>query len=119
MGGVFMSDKYFVNSDKSERHVIDENYVSLLPIGLIEISEEEYKTLIAPDVQNQLWLEYKAKAQALLDKTDLVCLRCYKAGVPFPSDWQKYTADLRIIVSANSGDPTSTLPLTPTYPVGT
>jgi hypothetical protein len=67
----------------------------------------------------QLWADYQAKAQALLDKTDIVCLRCYKAGVAYPADWQKYTADLRAIVSAKSGDPTAALPPSPAYPAGT
>lgn len=57
-------------------------------------------------------------AQTALDATDLVCLRCYKAGVTFPAAWQTYTTALRAIV--NGTDTTSTsLPAQPAYPAGT
>lgn len=67
----------------------------------------------------QLWLEYQEKAQALLDATDVVCLRCYKAGVPFPAEWLAHTNKLRTIVRASSGDPLAELPVRPEYPAGT
>jgi len=57
-------------------------------------------------------------AQAALLETDMVALRCFKAGVPFPVGWQNHTAALRNIV--NGTDTTSTaLPVKPTYPAGT
>lgn len=60
----------------------------------------------------------KQAAQAELDATDLVCLRCYKAGVSYPAAWQAYTMALRAIVSGT--DTTSTaLPTRPAYPAGT
>lgn len=60
----------------------------------------------------------KSDALKALDTTDIVCLRCYKAAVAFPSAWQTYTAALRSIV--NGTDTTSiALPTRPTYPSGT
>lgn len=59
-----------------------------------------------------------SSASALLNMTDMVCLRCYKAGVTFPAAWQTYTTALRAIV--NGTDTTSsTLPTQPVYPAGT
>ena len=31
----------------------------------------------------------------LFATTDAVAMRCFKAGVPYPKDWQKYTQALR------------------------
>lgn len=60
----------------------------------------------------------KKSARDALDASDMVCLRCYKAGVAFPSAWQTYTTALRAIV--NGTDTTSTtLPTQPSYPAGT
>lgn len=56
-----------------------------------------------------------SQAQSALDKSDLVATRCFKAGVPFPSEWQAYVASLRAIVSSGAG----ALPTQPDYPVGT
>lgn len=55
------------------------------------------------------------QAQAMLDKSDMVALRCLKAGVAFPSDWQDFVTACRDIVNGGS-DP---VPSTPTYPDGT
>ncbi|MFH1157595.1 MAG: hypothetical protein V1721_01730 [Pseudomonadota bacterium] len=54
------------------------------------------------------------KNQALdaLTVTDLVALRCVKAGMPFPSDWWDYVTDLRAIVNGDDGP----LPKQPAYP---
>lgn len=66
----------------------------------------------------QLHAALVASAKSTLDVTDMVCLRCYKAGVAFPSAWQTYTTALRNIV--NGTDTTSTaLPTQPAYPTGT
>lgn len=68
----------------------------------------------------QLWAEYQAKAQALLDKSDIVVLRCYEASVTVPAEWVTYRKDLRVIIAAESGDPTAALPTRPEkYPAGT
>lgn len=56
--------------------------------------------------------DYKAEAQAALDKSDLVALRCFKNGVPFPAEWATYCAALRAIVVSGVGP----LPVQPAYP---
>lgn len=56
------------------------------------------------------------QAQAALDRTDMVAIRCIKAGVNFPETWQNYTAQLRAFVNG-VGD---SLPIQPDeYPEGT
>ncbi len=57
----------------------------------------------------------KAQAQAALDASDMTAVRCVKAGVAFPSEWQTYVTALRAIVSSGTG----TLPTQPAYPAGT
>lgn len=60
----------------------------------------------------------KIQAMAALPETDMVAFRCFKAGIPFPADWQTYTSGLRNL--ANGTDTTSTtLPSKPAYPAGT
>lgn len=59
-----------------------------------------------------------SNAQNALTKSDTTYIRCGKAGVPFPVEWQTYVAALRAIVSGT--DTTSTvLPTQPAYPAGT
>lgn len=65
------------------------------------------------------WSAYQASAQAALDKTDTVALRCWKAGKAFPADWMSYTEALRAIIKAEAGDPSQPLPRQPEYPAGT
>lgn len=56
-----------------------------------------------------------SQAQAALDKTDSVAIRCLKAGVAFPSEWQTYVTSLRAIVNSGTG----AMPTQPDYPAGT
>jgi hypothetical protein len=67
----------------------------------------------------ELWAAHQAQAQAALDASDMVALRCFKAGVAFPSEWLSYVSALRAVVRATSGDPTQALPTRPAYPSGT
>ena len=55
-----------------------------------------------------------AEAKAALDKSDLVALRCFKNGVPFPAEWVSYCAALRAIVVSGVGP----MPVQPAYPEG-
>lgn len=59
----------------------------------------------------------KVKASAALDKSDLTAIRCLKAGVAFPVEWQTYVADLRAIVAGRSQE--TALPAAPAFPAGT
>jgi hypothetical protein len=54
-------------------------------------------------------------AKVALYTSDMVSIRCYKAGIAFPVEWQNYTATLRSIVSTETG----TMPAQPAYPEGT
>jgi len=65
------------------------------------------------------WSEYQTKAQSLLNDTDIVAIRCLKAGISYPAEWMDYTNNLRDIVRATSGDSTVDLPQRPIYPSGT
>ena len=54
--------------------------------------------------------------QAELDRTDLVAIRCLKAGAAFPLEWQTYTTDLRALLSSTTA---GVLPTKPPYPANT
>jgi hypothetical protein len=60
-------------------------------------------------------VDYKGQALAALDVSDTTALRCFKAGVPFPAEWQNYTTSLRAIVKSGTGP----LPARPAFPTGT
>jgi hypothetical protein len=62
-------------------------------------------------------MKFKLSAQILLDATDLVAFRCFKAGVAYPAEWQSYTLALRNIV--NGTNKSTSLPSKPAYPAGT
>lgn len=116
---------HYLDNDNNLHYLSDSDLVNAKSLGLalpdkswIEATDDQVASMQDKNA-SQLWAEYQSKAQALLDKTDIVCLRCYKAGVVYPLEWQTYTSDLRAIVSAKSGDPTAVLPQTPDYPAGT
>jgi hypothetical protein len=67
----------------------------------------------------ELWTTYQAEAKAAFAESDLVATRCFKAGVPYPTEWQAYDNSLRGIVRATAGDPTEPFPARPEYPAGT
>lgn len=84
-----------------------------MPTTLVPMTAAEIAAFTAPPA-----VPLKTQAANALPETDMVCLRCYKAGVPFPASWQTYTTGLRNI--ANGTDTTSTaLPTKPAYPAGT
>lgn len=62
----------------------------------------------------------KSLAQAALDDSDRVAIRCAKAGVLYPVSWLAYDDLLRAIMRAtvDGGFPTE-LPPRPDYPLGT
>lgn len=57
----------------------------------------------------------KARAQKALDASDMTAMRCFKAGVVFPTAWKNYVSALRSIVSGGAGP----LPARPDFPAGT
>lgn len=59
--------------------------------------------------------ELKGQAFSALVKSDLVAIRCVKAGTPFPVDWWEYVTELRAIMNGAAGP----LPGQPEYPEGT
>jgi hypothetical protein len=58
--------------------------------------------------------DYRVLAMTALQESDLVAIRCFKAGISFPPEWQAYVLALRSVL--NTG---STLPVRPSYPAGT
>ena len=67
----------------------------------------------------ELWANHQAAAQAALDSSDRVAVRCMKAGVLYPAEWLAHDNALRAIVRAATGDPSIPLPTRPAYPAGT
>lgn len=58
--------------------------------------------------------DYKALAQAALDRSDVTVVRCVSAGLAVPAEWQAYRVALRAIVNSGVGP----LPARPDYPAG-
>lgn len=67
----------------------------------------------------ELWANHQDAAQAALDSSDRVAVRCMKAGVLYPAEWLAHDNALRAIVRAATGDPSIPLPTRPVYPAGT
>ena len=115
-----MTDKYFVNLDKTERHSIDENFVHLLPSALVEITKAEYDELVTEankKTDDQKLAEFKANVQAALDASDLVALRAFKAGVAFNGEWAKCVEKLREQMAITEwSDDLIVTPFPTTYP---
>lgn len=59
-------------------------------------------------------LELKQKAMVALNESDMVALRCFKAGVEFGEDWKEYVYNLRAVYNGFSGY----MPEKPEYPKG-
>ena len=88
--------------------------------GATKISADQFaqKTMMQVVTPAMAQTQLRAAAQAKLNASDLVALRCFKASVTFPAPWQAYVQALRAI--ANGTDTTSTtLPAAPAYIPGT
>jgi hypothetical protein len=85
---------------------IESNYVQVWNVR--SKTEEELQ-----DDTLRLEEALKSQAQQALTTSDMVALRCIKANVAFPADWQAYVADLRLVIQGAS----SVLPVQPDYPV--
>lgn len=64
------------------------------------------------------WATLQSNAKAALDKSDITVLRCTENNIPVPAAWATYRAELRAIISSQSGDATQALPVRPAYPEG-
>jgi hypothetical protein len=80
----------------------------------IEFTDEQqaevYSSRVAAMAQSS-----KRTAQTLLDETDMVAIRCSKAGVEFPTEWRSYVTELRNIIRTGTGN----IPTKPSYPANT
>lgn len=84
----------------------------------VPMTADEEAAFLAEQATNQAAqaiLDLKSQAQKALDKSDLTALRCIKAGVTFPAEWQAYVKALRGVVDTGNGP----LPSQPAYPAGT
>ena len=105
-------------------------YGTLPPAGeLIELTPAEWQSRLANPT---LWgvdggklvavpmivppVPLAIQAQAALEASDLTAIRCLKAGVAFPAEWQAYCTTLRAIVGGGAAE---ALPPRPDYPAGT
>lgn len=69
------------------------------------------ETIPLPDPEPEPLAE---QARRALQESDLVAIRCLKAGVAYPTDWLAYDDALRAIVNGGEGP----LPERPAYPEG-
>ncbi|MBI3441726.1 MAG: hypothetical protein HY052_08025 [Proteobacteria bacterium] len=84
----------------------------------LEMTAEE-ETILWADQEamqaEQTQQQIKADAHAALKASDLVAVRCLKAGVSFPAEWQAYVVQLRAVAVGAAGP----LPDQPAFPAGT
>lgn len=87
------------------------DYVDGVDIGDLYKNGEFSKDLIAIEAERRKILTIEAKA--LLEKSDMVALRCWKAGIQFPQSWIDYVSALRLVINGEGE-----IPETPNYPEG-
>lgn len=126
----YPEDTDTVKYDKPDdlTHVTDDQYAEIMAAlkegSRVAIEDEQLvitpiDTKIVEDRNKTFALRgYQQNIQALLDKTDLVCLRCYKSSVPFPADWADWCKYLRAELTNKSADPSKPIPSSPPYPKG-
>lgn len=107
---------YFKDPNGKLHFLDNEDFAHLLPEGCTPISDDDAATLQVSLAATALQLR-QVEARAALDKTDMVAMRCMKAGVPYPAAWMTYTTALRAIISATGDAPA--LPSQPAFPKGT
>lgn len=76
------------------------------------ISADETGAPVAVDAPPPTADDLKVQARIALEQSDLVGLRCFKAGVKFPKEWRDYEVGLRAVVRGERAD----LPEVPTKP---
>lgn len=87
-----------------------------LPTGYVEITDTEVKAILNPPLTPKQISENRIiTAKEELKVSDMVAIRCIKANVSFPEDWQTYVTALRDITNGIG----TTIPTRPNYPIGT
>lgn len=72
---------------------------------------------VPPPTTEELWAAARTRRAPLLQATDIIAIRCFKAGVEWPEDWKAYTQKLRDITK--QPDPASLdWPTAPPIPDG-
>lgn len=104
-----------------------------VPAGAVECTQEQYSNPHAWTISNGAAVAavvppppppptVSLATQALaalttMDSPGGCAIRCFKAGVPFPADWQAYCGELRALVNGTST--ATVMPAQPDYPAGT
>lgn len=116
----------------------DDAINTALPSDAVEITVEQYAALMEAQSTGQIITADSAgspiaeappaptpaqtavalmlSARAALTITDAVFIRCGKAGVAWPTEWQAYVVALRAIVTSPAS--ATELPTQPAYPAG-
>lgn len=92
---------------------------SAADVGKDETFSDAQPAPTSAQIAAEAWGAYQQQSILALEKSDMVALRCVKAGVAFPSTWQTFVAQHRAIIAAATGDPTAPQPVMPAYPAGT
>lgn len=83
------------------------------PMSPAEIAARQKEEALA--IPALVMSDLKDNAAEALDQTDMTALRCVKANIPFPDEWQDYVTNLRAVITSGVGP----LPVRPAYPEGT
>jgi hypothetical protein len=93
------------------QNAIDNNHNKINEDGTTELFD--FRT--QEEIDAEALATFKTAVQTAIDKTDSVALRCWKAGVEFPTEWKEYTVALRTLLASTV---VVELPVMPDYPVG-
>lgn len=83
-------------------------------IKTVQLSQHEIEALYVPPSAEVVQSNNKMAAALALQKSDIVAIRCVKAGVPFPQEWVQYVNALRDALTSGNN-----IPDQPPYPEGT
>lgn len=97
--------------DKVWQNAINNNHNKINQDGTTELVD--FRT--QEEIDALALTTFKTAVQTAIDKTDSVALRCWKAGVEFPTEWREYTVTLRTLLASKV---VVELPAMPEYPSG-
>ena len=106
--------KYYKLNHKVYAFESDGSQDDYIKPEMVEMTIEEIDRHLNPKSDKKAI--YKQEALYLLQCTDLVALRFWKAGLEYPLEWIKYTEALRSIVRADEIDIEKPLPVKPHIP---